>query len=90
MIGKPSKQKKHDLLYWEFNEKQGPIQAIRKDNWKLLVKQGQSPELYNLSKDIGEKNNVADSNPDILKKLLNSLENYRIPNDDFPLEKKMK
>jgi arylsulfatase A-like enzyme len=88
LIGQPSKQKKHDLLYWEFNEKQGPIQAIRKDNWKLVVKKGKSPELYNLSKDIGEKNNVAQSNPDILKELLHALENYRTPNEDFPMVKK--
>ena len=29
-------QKQHDFLYWEFNERQGPIQAVRSGKWKLI------------------------------------------------------
>jgi arylsulfatase A-like enzyme len=32
------------------------------------------PQLYNLKKDIGEKNNLADQNPEILKKMMAKLE----------------
>ncbi len=56
--------------------------AIRKGNWKLLLKPGTNGgrrlasssrggeiELYNLSIDIGETNNVADENPAVAKEL---------------------
>lgn len=61
--GKP--QKKHDYLYWQFNE--GKLQeAVIKDEWKLIrFKVKGKPEvleLYNLNSDIGEKNNLASSN----------------------------
>ena len=31
-----NKQKEHEYLYWEFNESEGPLQAVRKDEWKLV------------------------------------------------------
>jgi arylsulfatase A-like enzyme len=51
----------HDILYWRF----GPQMAIRMGNWKL-VKHNQSDarELYDLSKDIGEKTDLAQQHPD--------------------------
>lgn len=51
----------HEALYWRF----GQQTAIRRGDWKL-VKHGQSKsaELYNLSKDIGETTDLAQSERD--------------------------
>ncbi|SEN27756.1 Arylsulfatase A [bacterium A37T11] len=44
--------------------------AIRKGEWKLLYNmRDQSFELYNLHKDIGEKNNLAEHNPEKVRQL---------------------
>ena len=61
--GKPQKQ--HEYLYWQFNEG-GLKEALIKGEWKLIrFKSKGKPErleLYNISKDIGEKDNIAASN----------------------------
>lgn len=64
--------KKHDYLYWQFNE--GYIQeAVLRGKWKLLrFKRQDTParfELYDLSEDIGETHDLAASHPDIVKEL---------------------
>jgi arylsulfatase A-like enzyme len=53
--------------------------AIRHNNWKFIPagnKQKQ-PQLYDLSKDKGEKNNVAKANPELVTKLAAQLKAYR-------------
>lgn len=66
------KQAEHDFLYWEFHEQQGK-QAVRLGNWKgIRLKVGTDEpvfELYDLSNDIHEDNNVADAHPDIVARL---------------------
>lgn len=47
----------HDTLYWRF----GSQSAIREGDWKLVSSQGATDALFNLSKDIGEKTNLASS-----------------------------
>lgn len=69
--GKPQAQQ-HDHLFWQFNE--GLLkQAVLKDNWKLVrFKKKDEPEvleLYNISKDMGEKHNLAAQYPDRVKAL---------------------
>ena len=66
-------QKKHEYLYWEFHEQGGRI-AVRKDNWKAIWFDVGKPdktyvELYDLSKDIHEDNNLALQYPDVVKEL---------------------
>ncbi len=74
LLGKPTQQRKHPYLYWEFYE-MGGRQGLRHQNWKgirLNVRSGldQSTfELYNLSTDLSETKNVAAQHPDIVKKL---------------------
>ena len=73
MTGNNETQEQHPYLYWEFYEAGGK-QAVRKGNWKgirLDVSMGDPYfELYDLSKDPSEQNNVADHHPDIVKDML--------------------
>lgn len=86
LFGNKKQQQKHDYLYWEFNERQGPIQAIRKNQWKLVWKLEKEPELYNLSVDIGETNNIAEQETEILNEMLNILKFSRTDHSEFPLK----
>lgn len=65
------KQKKHEFLYWEFPASGGQ-QALIIGNIKLMRKnmnKGDSSwEVYDLSNDPGETNNIAGSNPEIIEK----------------------
>ena len=76
LLGK-KEQKQHKYLYWEFHEKKGRV-AIRKDSWKgirynVSVDNNSPLELYDLSNDIGEENNIASNHPDIVNELDNLL-----------------
>ena len=61
----------HEALYWRF----GPQKAIRKGKWKLVdwrdfaTKQNSGWQLYDLEKDIGEKENLATAQPKIVAEL---------------------
>jgi arylsulfatase A-like enzyme len=63
--GDTAAQKQPEFLYWEFYEK-GSKQALRFGNWKAIRRPlftGEI-ELYDLSRDIGEENNLAASHPE--------------------------
>jgi len=86
LLGK--KQKQHEYLYWEFHE-QGGKTAIRMGNWKAVRLNIDKPdktvtELYDLSKDISETNNVADANPEIVKKMEELMKQAHTPSEVFP------
>jgi arylsulfatase A len=53
-------------LYWKIRNKR----ALRKKEWKLCLIDKNPPELFNLSEDIGETNNVSSRHPDLVKSLL--------------------
>jgi len=88
-----SKSPREEFLYYS---KRGDLECIRQGNWKLRrrkyrLKRGapklENPpefnyELYDLSKDIGEKNNLADKSPDLVAKL-----NQRMQELDAEIEK---
>lgn len=73
LVGKPKEQEKHESLYWEFYERGGK-RAVRFDDWKALQldvnKQGfDAPiQLYDLSSDLGEENDVAAQHPELVAK----------------------
>jgi arylsulfatase A-like enzyme len=54
-------------LFWKMNDEV----AVRKGCWKLIKIGEQPTELYNLDYDIGESNDLAGSEPDILNDLWN-------------------
>jgi len=87
MFGK-SKQKKHDYLYWEFHEQGGKI-AVMKGDWKAIWLNVNRPEqtiveLYDLSKDIREDQNVAEQYPEIVAELDQLMRGSRVDVETFP------
>jgi len=78
-------QKPHEYLYWEFHES-GFDQAVRAGNWKGLRKGPQGPlELYDLSADLGERHNLAASNPEVVKRLEAILARARTEDPEWPV-----
>lgn len=61
-----TKKPLHKILFWEDGVKQW---AVREGKWKLLFNREGSLELYDLEGDIGEQNNLAKQNPEIVKRL---------------------
>ncbi len=60
------KQEQHKYLYWEDNKQT----AVRMGDWKAIDPAGKAGwELFDLSKDIGEKNNVASQQADVLQQM---------------------
>ncbi|WP_423127903.1 arylsulfatase [Gaoshiqia sp. Z1-71] len=90
LLGNDKKQKKHDYLYWEFNENKGPMQALIKGEWKLVHFVGKSYELYNLDSDVSEKNNVLNDFPEVAGQLKSMMLSARTEHPEFPLEPKKK
>jgi arylsulfatase A-like enzyme len=55
-----------------------PGSSVRLGDWKLIQYfENNDLELYNLKEDVGEKNNLAGTNPEKLNKLLKILEKWR-------------
>lgn len=81
--------RQHEYLYWEFHENNGR-QALRWKQWKAVRlnvnKDTLSPvELYNLSADPSETNNIAAQYPAIAKKMAAMIQQAHQPNKQWPL-----
>jgi arylsulfatase A len=86
---KKGKQVQHDYLYWEFHENNGR-QALRWKNWKYIKLNVNKidkviVELYDLTADPSEKNNVAGKFPAVVKKLDAMMNSAHRANKDWPL-----
>ena len=68
LLGKKDAQSPHQLHYYE-NE------GIRRGDWKL-VKKGSRSELYDLSKDPGERKDLSRSHPELVKELNRALQKH--------------
>ena len=74
-----SAQRQHEYLYWAFYERQG-ARAIRQGKWKAVQQPYRSPvRLYDLQQDLGESNNLADSQPQQVKLLIKLMEEADTP-----------
>jgi len=79
--GKEAKTLKDRALFWHFPHKYyetRPVSAIRAGNWKLLeyLEDGHI-ELYNLADDIGEAQNLVDTESQKAEELLNKLHKWK-------------
>ena len=80
-------QKKHEFMYWEMPAydwsnnlypANGLQQAILADDWKMLRHDtNEAWELYNLSDDPGETQDLASREPDIVKRLADQIKRNR-------------
>ena len=74
LLGEPQAEPER-FLYWEKvtgNRGGTPpwSQAVRVGRWKAIRQKPKLPlELYDLEKDIGEQDNVAESNPEVVKRI---------------------
>lgn len=80
-------QVQHEYLYWEFHEK-GGRQAVRKGNMKavrynVFKNKNSIPELYDLEKDPGEKENLASKLPELAKEMSDIMEGARTESEIF-------
>lgn len=90
LLNHPEEQKAHDYLYWEFHER-GGRQAVRKGKWKavkynVLKHPDATIQLFDLSIDEGEKNNIASSHPEIVKEMETILKEARTPSEIFTFD----
>jgi arylsulfatase A-like enzyme len=86
LLEQPDKQKPHEYLYWAFYER-GAAQAVRAGQWKLVEQPyGKPPQLFDLSRDLGEQQDVADKNAAVVARLQKMMtEAYRpSPRWKFP------
>ncbi len=79
-------QRSHDYLYWEFIHGRAFKQAVRMGDWKAVRLHLDKPvELYELSRDVGEKRNVADQHPHIAAEAEELFKTARVDSPDFPI-----
>lgn len=75
----------HAFLYWEFHEN-GSKQAVRMGDWKGIRNRVGGPlELYDLSKDVGEKHDIATEHPAVVAKIEDHLKSARTESKEWPL-----
>lgn len=84
-------QKLHEYLYWEFHELGGRI-AVRQGNWKavqLNAKKGtdEAIELYDLSKDIHEDEDLALQYPEKVNEMREIIKNAHVESEQFAFYK---
>jgi arylsulfatase A-like enzyme len=80
-----NKQENHPNFYWELHEG-GFKQAVRMNDWKAVrPAQNQAWELYDLSKDISERHNLADQNPDVIAKIQEYVKTARTESPYWPV-----
>jgi arylsulfatase A len=91
LLGK--EQIQHDYLYWEFHEQGGKV-ALRMGKWKAVkldiekVPCGKI-QLFDLSADIGETNDIASSYPEVVAKIDSLMKASHVRSDDFPFSFEM-
>ncbi|MDE0934568.1 MAG: arylsulfatase [Mariniblastus sp.] len=87
LLGKTAEQPRHEYLYWAFYERGGK-QAVRLGKWKGVRNNvgknpNSTPELYDLTSDIGEMKNVAAEHPDIVKQIEAHMKEAHTPSADW-------
>ena len=89
LLGNHDQQKKEEFQYWEFYER-GSKQAVRFGKWKAIrepIFDGEI-EIYDVSSDLGEENDLAEKNPDVVRKAAALMEKAHQPNPNWKVKKK--
>ncbi len=86
LANQPEKQAPREYLYWEFYER-GPQQAVHLGKWKGYRANGLNGniELYDLSADIGEENDLAKKHPEIVERISNIMTREHEPHPKWKL-----
>jgi arylsulfatase A-like enzyme len=88
LLGKELKNP-HDYLYWDYGHNRNEYhQAVRMGDWKG-IRHGQvgTIELYNLTTDLGETNDVATKHPAIVNQIGRLMQSAVIPSDRYEVGK---
>jgi len=82
-------QAEHEYLVWEFHG-YGGQKAVRIGDWKAVLRNihrgNDAIELYDLSVDIAESNDVAAEHPELVARAREIFETDRTPSEAFPME----
>jgi arylsulfatase A-like enzyme len=80
ITGQPARQQSHDSLYWEFYER-GGARAVRAGRWKAVKVPfaAEATELYDLSTDLGEADDVAAAHPEVVARLEAAMREAHVP-----------
>ena len=86
LMGKELKNK-HPYLYWDYGHNRDQyMQAVRMGDWKGIRNSVTGNVwLYDLSKDLGEENNLADRHPEIVREIEVIMKNAFVPSDRYPI-----
>ena len=75
-------------MYWEFHER-GYQQAVRWGKWKAVRPQyGKPLELYDLSVDLREANDIAAAHPDVIERMETYLKTARTESKAWPIKRR--
>lgn len=74
----------HETLFFKY----GNMGAVRAGNWKLITQTNKANELYDLSVDVSEKNNLASSNEILVKSLNQKWQDWNLGNKQQNLNSK--
>ena len=77
-----------DYLYWDYGHcRRDYDQAVRLGNWKgiRLGKEAGKMQLYDLSSDVGEKNDVSEAHPEVVSRLEKILDSAAAPHPRYPI-----
>jgi uncharacterized sulfatase len=84
LLGQADRQQRHEYLYWEFYEGKN-ARGVRMGQWKGIEKpfgSGQV-ELYDVTKDVGETEDVAALHPEIVARIRAAIEAAHVPSPDW-------
>lgn len=79
--------KPHPPLYWDYGHCRSRYdQAVRLGRWKgIRLGRHSAVQLYDLSHDVGEENDVARAHPDIVRQIEDAMRNAVVPSPRYPV-----
>jgi len=82
LLGKPDEQRKHKYLYWENGSTSPHAQSVRMDQWWAHRRRPSEPiELYDVTRDIDCEKNLAEDNPNVVRKIEQILEEAHVDSE---------